>query len=103
MVPSLPLLSCESSVSVKENPERKEKKKFMKEFTKLGARYSATCDLQSQSNIDNYFPELLEHHHEEADTLLMLQEMTLLLNVTFIHRIQMSWCYLYITTRCYHR
>ena len=27
MVPSLPLLSCESSVSVKENPDRKKKKK----------------------------------------------------------------------------
>ena len=26
MVPSLPLLSCESSVSVKENPDRKKKK-----------------------------------------------------------------------------
>ena len=25
MVPSLPLLSCESSVSVKENPDRKKK------------------------------------------------------------------------------
>ena len=28
MVPSLPLLSCESSVSVKENPDRKKKKKI---------------------------------------------------------------------------
>ena len=27
MVPSLPLLSCKSSVSVKENPDRKKKKK----------------------------------------------------------------------------
>ena len=27
MVPSLPLLSCEFSVSVKENPDRKKKKK----------------------------------------------------------------------------
>ena len=27
MVPSLPLLSCEASVSVKENPEKKKKKK----------------------------------------------------------------------------
>ena len=27
MVPSLPLLSCESSVSVKENPDRKKKQK----------------------------------------------------------------------------
>ena len=27
MVPSLPLLSCESSVSVKENPDRKKKNK----------------------------------------------------------------------------
>ena len=27
MVPSLPLLSCESSMSVKENPDRKRKKK----------------------------------------------------------------------------
>ena len=27
MVPSLPLLSCESSVSEKENPDRKKKKK----------------------------------------------------------------------------
>ena len=27
MVPYLPLLSCESSVSVKENPDRKKKKK----------------------------------------------------------------------------
>ena len=29
MVPSLPLLSCESSVSVKENPDRKEKLYFV--------------------------------------------------------------------------
>ena len=69
--------------------------KFMKEFTKRGARYSVTDDLQSQSNIDNYSPELLEHDHEEAHTLLivkplMLQEMILLVNVEFIHRIQMS-------------
>ena len=27
MVPSLPLLSCESSLSVKENPDRKKKKR----------------------------------------------------------------------------
>ena len=33
MVPSLPLLSCESSVSVKENPDRKKKKdKFLSNF-----------------------------------------------------------------------
>ena len=31
MVPSLPLLSCESWVSVKENPDRKKKKKKKKE------------------------------------------------------------------------
>ena len=30
MVPSLPLLSCELSVSVKENPDRKKKKKKKK-------------------------------------------------------------------------
>ena len=30
MVPSLPLLSCESSVSVKENPDRRKKKKKKK-------------------------------------------------------------------------
>ena len=40
----------------------------MKEFTKPGARYSVTYNLQSQSNIDDYSPELLEHEHEEADT-----------------------------------
>ena len=30
MVPSLPLLSCELSVSVKENPDRKKKKRTKK-------------------------------------------------------------------------
>ena len=32
MVPSLPLLSCESSVSGKENPDRKKKKKAKKSY-----------------------------------------------------------------------
>ena len=38
MVPSLPLLSCESSVSVKENPDRKknQKKKSKKKKTPKG-------------------------------------------------------------------
>ena len=31
MVPSLPLLSCESSVSVKENPDEKKKKNTAQE------------------------------------------------------------------------
>ena len=31
MVPSLPRLSCESSVSVKENPDRQKKKRFRSE------------------------------------------------------------------------
>ena len=33
MVLSLPLLSCESSVSVKENPDRKKKKIYAKQLT----------------------------------------------------------------------
>ena len=55
--------------------------KFMKEFTKLGARYSVTYDLQSQSNIDNYSPELLEHDH--ADTLLVVQAIDVARNDPF--------------------
>ena len=35
MVPSLPLLSCESSVSVKENPDRKKKKKILSDHKLL--------------------------------------------------------------------
>lgn len=61
----------------------------MKEFTKLGARYSVTYDLQSQSNIDNYSPELLEHDHEEADTLLIVQAIDVARNDPFTE------CYIY--------
>ena len=32
MVPSLPLLSCDSSVSVKENPDRKTKQKKLRQL-----------------------------------------------------------------------
>ena len=41
MVPSLPLLSCESSVSVKENPDRKKKEKEKKRtpFTDVVINY----------------------------------------------------------------
>ena len=63
--------------------------KFMKEFTKLGARYSVTYDLQSQSNIDNYSPELLEHDHEEADTLLIVEAIDVARNDPFTE------CYIY--------
>ena len=58
----------------------------MKEFTKLGARYSVTYDLQNQSNIDNYSPELLEHDHKEADTLLIVQAIDVARNDPFIKR-----------------
>ena len=57
--------------------------KFMKEFTKLGARYSVTYDLQIQSNINNYSPELLEHDHEEADTLMIVQAIDVARNDPF--------------------
>ena len=63
--------------------------KFVKKFSKLGARYSATYDLQSQSNIDNYSPELLEHDHEEADTLLIGQAIDVARNYPFTE------CYIY--------
>ena len=61
--------------------------KFMKEFTKLG--YSVTYDLQSQSNIDNYSPELFEHDHEKADTLLIVQAIDVGRNDPFTE------CYIY--------
>ena len=61
----------------------------MKEFTKLGARYSVTYDLQSQSNIDKYSPELLKHDHEEADTLLIVQAVDVARNDPFTE------CYIY--------
>ena len=63
--------------------------KFMKEFTKLGTRYSVTYDVQSQSNSDNYSPELLEHDHEEADTLLIVQAIDVARNDSFTE------CYIY--------
>ena len=42
MVPSLPLLSCELSVSVKENPDRKKNKTFRIAFESktLGQRWA---------------------------------------------------------------
>ena len=36
MVPSLSLLSCELSVSVKENPDRKKKNEIVDKITSLG-------------------------------------------------------------------
>ena len=41
MVPSLPLLSCESSVSVKENPDRKKKKntEYLSVFSLNAGKY----------------------------------------------------------------
>ena len=44
MVPSLPLLSCESPVSVKENPDRKIKKKKKKNITSKN-RLLKTCQV----------------------------------------------------------
>ena len=63
--------------------------KFMKVFTKVGARYSVAYDLQIQSNTDNYSPELLEHDHEEADTLLIVQAIDVARNDSFTE------CYIY--------
>ena len=61
----------------------------MKVFTKLGARYSVTHDLQSQSNIDNYSAELLEHDLKKADTLLIVQAIDIARNDPFTE------CYIY--------
>ena len=43
MVPSLPLLSCELSVSVKENPDRKKKNTGKAKFWRVCE--SKSCDL----------------------------------------------------------
>ena len=40
MVPSLPLLSCESSVSVKENPDRKKKSIWPSGYDKMLVPFS---------------------------------------------------------------
>ena len=44
MVPSLPLLSCELSVSVKENPDRKIKKKLKKKKSKNNETFDETLN-----------------------------------------------------------
>ena len=48
MVPSLPLLSCESSVSVKENPDRKKKMKLCRS-SKLN--FSSSCFIVDGSHV----------------------------------------------------
>ena len=40
----------------------------MKEFSKMGARYSLTHKLKSESNNDTYSPQLTKNDHKEADT-----------------------------------
>ena len=59
MVPSLPLLSCELSVSVKENPDRRKnytwdsKKKIMKEIS-LSMNEHYQCQHQRFCNVCNF-------------------------------------------------
>ena len=43
MVPSLPLLSCELSVSVRENPDRKKKKNLATYSYHLGQKHFWAC------------------------------------------------------------
>ena len=40
----------------------------MKEFSKMGARYSLTHKLKSESNNDTYSPQLTKNGNKEADT-----------------------------------
>ena len=49
MVSSLPLLSCESSVSVKENPDRKKKKK--KKSNKRKNKVKSTDQIKESKNL----------------------------------------------------
>ena len=44
----------------------------MKEFSKMGASYSLTHKLKSESNNDTYSPQLTKNDNEQADTLLKL-------------------------------
>ena len=55
MVPSLPLLSCELSVSVKENPDRKKKKK------------DARCVLLTEENINDKLLKRIKKSKYEKD------------------------------------
>lgn len=47
--------------------------KIISSFKKSGTNYVVTCDLSSESNIEEYRDEMKAHDHEEADTLLILQ------------------------------
>ena len=57
MVPSLPLLSCELSVSVKENPDRKKKKK----------KKDARCVLLTEENINDKLLKRIKKSKYEKD------------------------------------
>ena len=79
MVPSLPLLSCELSVSVKENPDRK-KKKNRGTFASATAIYQTKCPFTVPSALfiffrmllygSRLFPEEAPSPHEVRPTLL---------------------------------
>ena len=56
MVPSLPLLPCELSVFVKENPDRKKKKKK-----------DAKCVLLTEENINDKFLKRIKKSKYEKD------------------------------------
>ena len=53
MVSSLPLLSCELSVSMKENPDRKKKQTHINKFLKIPSISSLTDILLLRSVCDN--------------------------------------------------
>ena len=64
MVHSLPLLSCESSVSVKENPDRnKNRPKTQQKLDKIGKRHMTnicgSCPLKSDVDMFRFHFEIL--------------------------------------------
>ena len=68
----------------------------MKEFSKMGARYSLTHKLKSESNSDTYSPQLTKNGNKEADTSPKLlaagaaRTDPFSLNIIFTHQTQMS-------------
>ena len=48
-------------------------KHIISRFTGSGTNFVVTYDLCSETNLENYPIEMLQHDHEEADTLLILQ------------------------------
>ena len=71
MVPSLPLLSCESSVSVKENPDRKKKKKKMAHIASCFFEFHVYKELQ-----DSGVQKLGKHIDINVNKLISLKNTT---------------------------